>query len=299
MAVFNGILASWSIRIFRVGVEEGDAASSYQIWIDDSELRENQVTVNFCEDSQLTQLVVITGVNAEKKSKGSMIVGGEFEFEDGVTHSWKRSVTFDNGFTDPIRTVITSKDKFSSSGTETSSFARLLAVDLVEDAASKVSVSENGTWDGSEFANAGASKFDATHGMAKYVGSGSDTGGEYDFSTQSFFDAAWNVLTQGSSAKFKTGGTLSVEDSEVPGLLPANYNPGGFPKGAWDCGASNKAELIEVEINPESKSHNACEANRSDEQNQCWSEEFATGEPKEIDENERPDAEKFEVEIEE
>lgn len=259
------------------GVSESDGgAGSFQLWIDNSGA--DDLKVYFCEDNSLSETIVIQGA-ASGRAKGYSASSGTFQGE-----SFRRSTTFDNGFTEEGVIKLTSKSAHSS--TSGDRFARLLALSLSESDISKIFTSSKGTWQGSSFEDAGAAFIGPEYGSVFYRGSGSDAqAGTYDFAHRGFFNAAGEVVAQSASADFQTSGDLHVAQTVVPGFLGASFTPDA-PAG-WDCSTDE-----EITLNPESAGHQACSDHDGKFQDEnCW--EYASGEDENFDENNLQDAEEF------
>lgn len=249
-----------------------------QIWIDNSEQSEGKLTVYLCMDEVLEQMIEIEGAS-QGKAKGRMILKSNMSF-GGMDFEYHRTMDFDNKLTDPDRTTISLKELISitSDAFDTEKLRRMIAMDLSDTGVSKVISSNNGAMFGTDMAFASVGFFDLDFGSVMATGKVSFGANEdpFEFSNASYFDGASNIVDPSDfPAAFGNSGSVKVESSMVPGYLPENFQPDGFPAGAWDCSGTR-----EIDFNIASQgSGGSCEAEWDElTESDCYSDAFTQGE---------------------
>ncbi len=239
---------------------QANSGSSFDLWIDNSD--SSQLVVYFCEDSTLSQKIVISGSTTTGKAKGSMINQGS-STENGVTYTWKDSIVFDNGYTTDGTVTLTSQ----SARTESSGGSNKLRVDLniVNDGVSTISAARKGQWKGDTFEDRGVGKSSSNYAMALFYGNGSHAGESYNYQKVAYFDTDMYKIQQSVSDEFQSGGTLNVSDSDLPEFLADDFSPESFSSSDWDCTGTE----VTITLDPDSSEHQAC-SNRDDSTTDCW-----------------------------
>lgn len=243
-----------------------------RVWADNSV--EGKINLYMCQDGKLKEKISVTGVDpANKASKGTIQQRGEQD-----TQSWKRSVVFDKEYTDPNITTVESEDKFEDSGEQGGSFARRVALKLYSGSGAKQTgvsnlvLASQGTWGGAAFKDRGIARYDGEYGEALMYGKGTFGESDFEYTQKSYFDGDGYVVADDESKDFAKGGDLYVGDEDLPEYLKTSFEP-SKPTG-WDCDVDET-----IELNPDSKAHEACDNKDDYEEASCWdSDEFEQGE---------------------
>ncbi len=230
----------------------------------------DKITFAMCQDSderKSKQLITVTKV-ADSGPAGSIYESGTYTY-DGQEQSFISKSTFDMTAAGVIE--ILGADKYSTTG---NSFMRTVNLTLKESGVSVAALASQGTWNGQEFSQRGAAKFDGEHGNTLFQSKGSSTyNGQtfnFDFANRSYFDADGNIVNADDFEAFAApSGALYIAKSDVPDYI-TDESALGKAEGwiATDC-----ADIDEtVDLNPESKAHAACDGDHGGEGSNCWDE---------------------------
>ena len=251
------------------------------IWIDDSNIASGVMKVSMCFKNELAQVVTISGVSGDSV-KGSIVDKGS---EDGS--NWASAISFDLGFsasgTDKLYATSEYKSGFES-------FKQMISINIKESGVSTISASETGTWQTYTFNNAGAVKFKDNYGQALFTSVSSEYP-NYPYTRRAYFDSNGNVVAPSVSSEFSSGGSLYVNDSDVPAALDSSFKAASFASGSWDCSTD---ETLVIDMSGENgAAHDACEENKNEFYEDCYG-SYEDGETEaDFDNDKRVDADDF------
>lgn len=232
-----------------------------RIFVDNSEASSGKLVMGFCgtgdggEGGKNAELITITGLT-EFGPKGSVINAGEYT-HDGEASSYASEISFDKSVEGVLDLV--GSQLHQSGG---NSFTRSVTLALKDSGLSVASLASSGTWGGSEFSERGVAKVDGAFGAALFQSQGSHEGNTYSFARRAYFNVDGEVVE--SSA---VSAEVAIEASEVPKYLAADFAPASAS--GW-VGSGCDTVDEEVELNPDSAAHQACDGARDDSHVECW-----------------------------
>ena len=276
------------------GLEEGDqdAGINLQIWVDNSNVETTgELKVSMCRGGTLTQVFTVTGLDEDGAVGEILNIGAEEE--DGETHNWAQSVTFDLNYSEAGRSFLNVKSKFTN---DSDTYRQHIVIDLLDEGVSNMRVSRTGTWEGNTFAQMGAAKHDGSYGQVLFANSftGSEGGQDFtfDFTRRAYFDADGFIVASDATTAFAEDGNLYVADADVPKELDSTFDPGSFSADEWDCTTEESVTVDMTGTN--GAAHDACDTNRGEWVN-CHDEAAYqdSEEEHDIDETKQHEAEHF------
>lgn len=234
-----------------------------RIFVDNSEASSGKLVLGFCGsggdgNGKNAELITISGLS-EFGPQGSIINSGSYTSDSGES-TYASEITFDRSVEGVMDLV--GSQLHASSG---NSFTRSVTLALKDSGLSVASLASKGSWGGNEFAERGVAKVDGTFGSAVFQSQGSHEGNTYSFARRAYFNVDGAVVE--SSA---VSDEVRIESTEVPAFLAADFAPASAS--GW-VGAGCDTVDEEIELDPNSTVHQACDGKHDDSYVECWSQE--------------------------
>ena len=235
-----------------------------RIFVDNSEAASGKLTLGFCgkgggDDGESNrEMIVIDGLTAFGP-KGSIINSGEYK-QDGISSSYSTDITYDKSIEGALDLI---GNQLHTAGDN--SFRRAIKLALKDNGLNVASLATRGTWQGNEFLERGTAKMNTATGSALFQSSGEHEGQTFSFARRAFFNVEGQVVP-----KDDVSADVKVEVSELPAFLSDDFAPAKASE--WvESGCATVDE--NVELNPESTEHQACDGDHDDSHTECWSQD--------------------------
>jgi hypothetical protein len=181
------------------------------------------------------------------------------ESSQGSQQSFESAVDFDMSVAGIVNVL--AKVRHESSG---QIFTNGIDLSLKSSGVSSLKLASKGSDSerGGTFFDRGSALFDATKGSALFQSKGSDQGGAYEFSRKAFFSSAGDTL-----AGADVGADLQPAVTAMPAYLPDDFRPAAQTGWAGDDCPDFEED---VNLDPMSPSHQACDQGHDDGDAGCW-----------------------------
>jgi hypothetical protein len=233
-----------------------------RLFVDNSQASSGKLTIGFCSShresdgssSRSHQLITIDSLT-ETGPKGSIISSGTGTYQ-GTAQTYGRSQSFDMSVAGVVSVL--GKTMHSHSG---NTFVREVNFELKKEGTSTLKLANKGSSDNGQFFDRGVAFVSAEKGSAVFQTKGSNQGQTFEFANRSYFNKSGEVLGSGD-----VNADLAPPVSAIPNYLPSDFKPD--PLTGWvgeDCPDFDE----EVNLDPESAAHKACEQARESDYD-CW-----------------------------
>ncbi len=225
----------------------------------------DKITFNMCQSGEHTsrQVIEISKVTSAGPAGSIYSIGSDGD------QSYSTGLTFDFSVEN-----ISSIDSTDINQNGENKFARTVKLSINKTGVSSASLASKGTWEGNSFQQRGAAKLGTEYGASLFQNSGTFQDQTFTFSGRSYFNAVGEVVADSATQDFLASGTLYVAAADVPSFLAEDASvslPEGWVKS--DCPDTE----VDLELNPESEAHQACNDNQDYEYACRNSESFEQG----------------------